>query len=290
MTSLWVTQDAGYFARHGLDVDFEYAQGTLAAQAMVAGQFDVGNLGASAVVASNLQGADLRIVAALSTKSIYALVVDRDVTSATQLRGARFGISRFGDAADVTTRMVLRRLGVDPETEVAFAQVGNSPERYAALVAGSIQGMVADPMDVVRARREGFHLLADQAALDLDYVSSAVTVRTPFLRDQPDTVRRLLMAIVEGIHHFKTDQDTAVAVAGKHLQSDDVEALRAGIEVFAKTLTPTKPYATESGMRPIREEVGLGHPAALDAPLDRFVDSRPLEAIDRAGFIDALYR
>jgi NitT/TauT family transport system substrate-binding protein len=290
MAPLWLTLDAGIFAKHGFDVTLDFAQGTLATQAMINGQFDVGSVSASAVVASNLQGADLRLVAALFTKSIYALVVSRDVTSPAQLRGKTFGISKLGDSSDTTTRLVLRKLGLDPEHDVSILQVGNSPERYAALVAGGIQAMIADPMDVVRAQREGYNVLADQAALSIDYASSAIAMRAPFLREQPEPAQRFVAALVEGMHYYRTQPDAAVAVASKHLQSDDLDALRTAVDVFARTLMPDKPFLTESAMRPIMEEVAFTSPAALDAPLDRFVDNSLLERLDRAGFIDALYR
>jgi NitT/TauT family transport system substrate-binding protein len=185
---------------------------------------------------------------------------------------------------------VLRKLGFDPEHDVTILQVGNSPERYAALVAGAVQAIIADPMDVVRARREGFGVLADQEALGIDYAGSTMAMRGPFLREQPDTAQRVVTALVEAIHLYKTQPEAAVAVTSKHLQTDDTEALRAAVDVFGRTIMPRKPFATEVAMRPIMEEVALTSPAALDAPLDRFVDNSLLERLDRAGFIDALYR
>jgi ABC-type nitrate/sulfonate/bicarbonate transport system substrate-binding protein len=173
---------------------------------------------------------------------------------------------------------------------VTLLQVGNSPERFAALVAGGIQAMVADPMDVVRARREGFGVLADQEQLGIDYAGSTIAARGPFLREQPDTAQRVVTALVEAIHLYKTQPETAVAAAAKHLQSDDTEALRAAVDVFGRAIMDRKPYASEAAMRPIREEVATSSPAALDAPLDLFVDSSFLERLDRAGFIDGLYR
>jgi NitT/TauT family transport system substrate-binding protein len=287
---LWVAMDTGIFAKHGLDVTLEFAQGTLATQAMINGQYPVGSLSASAAVASNLQGADLRLVAALFSKSLYALVASRDISSVAQLRGKALGISKLGDSSDTSTRLILRKMGLDPETEVAILQVGNSPERYAALVAGSIQGTIADPMDVVRAQRDGFQVLADQATLGIDYVGSAMAVRGPFLREQPDQVRRFLMALVEGMHYYKAHPDEATRIASKHLESDDVEAIRTAVEVFARTIMLDKPYVTEEAMRPILDEVAFTNPAAKSMSLDLVVDNAPLQAIDRAGFIDALPR
>jgi NitT/TauT family transport system substrate-binding protein len=290
MIPLWLPLDAGIFAKHGLDVELEFAQGTAATQAMVAGQYDVGNVSASAVLAANAQGADLRLVLALFTKSVYALVTSKDVTTPEQMRGKTFGISRFGDSSDTSTRLILRRMGLNPEQDVNIIQVGNSPERYTALVAGHIQGMITSPTDVVRARRDGFPVLADQAALDIDYAGSAIAMRPEFIRDQRDTARRFLTAVVEGIHYYKTHQTEAAAVAAKYLRFDDMEALQDAARVYATTLMPSKPYLNDANLRPILDEVAGSIPAVRQMPTERFVDQSLLQEIDASGFIDALYR
>jgi ABC-type nitrate/sulfonate/bicarbonate transport system substrate-binding protein len=287
---LWLTLDQGYFAKHGLDVTLQFAQGTLAEQAIIAGQYEVGNVSISAVLASNTHGGDTKLIAAGSTKLIYALVSSKDITSVGQLRGKNLAIARIGDSSDTATRLILRKLGLDPEQDFSMIQVGNSPERYSALVAGNVQGMIADPMDVVRARREGFNVLADPAGLDIDYGGGGLAMTPRFLREQRDTARRYLLALLEGIHHYKIHEDDAVAVAARRLQSDDLDAIRDGVRVFARTLIPAKPYLTEPALRPVLEEVAFRLPAVKDVPLDRFVDHSLLEEIDRSGFIDALYR
>ena len=290
MVPLWLPLEAGIFAKHGLDVTFDFAQGTLATQAMVNGQYEVGNVSGSAVVASVLQGVDMKMVAAITTKSLYALIASRDVSTVADLRGKAFGISKLGDSSDTATRLILRKLGLDPERDVTILQVGNSPERYAALVAGGIQAAIADPMDVVRAERDGFTVLADQEALGIEYAGTTIAIRAPYLQEQPAVVRQFLLAVVEGIHYYKTHPDDAVAVGGKYLQSDDTEAMRSAVQVFSRVLMPDKPFITESSMRPIMAEVAQSMPAASDAPLARFVDNNLLEELDRSGALDALLR
>jgi NitT/TauT family transport system substrate-binding protein len=230
------------------------------------------------------------MVSASFTKGLYALIAAKDITSTSQLRGKTLAIARFGDSSDTMTRLIVRKMGMDPENDVQLLQVGNSPERYAALVAGGIHATIADPMDVVRAQRDGYNVLADQETLSIDYVGGSTAMRSQLLREQPAVARRYLMAMVEGIHLYKTREDEGVRVASKQLQSDDVEAIRHAIRVFSRTIMPNKPFVTDVGMRPIMEEVAFSNPAARDAPLDRFIDHEPLREIDRSGFIDQLYR
>ena len=288
MSRLWLMDSAGIFRKYGFDPKIQYVQaGT---DAMISGQFEVGIPSPSAVVAAAAQGADVKLVAALNSKIQYALVASKGIISSEQLRGKTFAIARVGDSSDTATRLIIRRLGMEPDRDVSLLQVGNSPERYAALTAGTVQAMIADPMDVARARRDGFSILADQASLDIPYMGNAVSMRGQFIRDHRDEAKQVLMAFADGVHYYKTHQEEAVPITAKNLKSDDTEAIRGAVKVFAETVMADKPFVTESSARPVLDEVAFRVPSVKGAPLDRFVDNSLLQEIDNSGFIDALYR
>jgi ABC-type nitrate/sulfonate/bicarbonate transport system substrate-binding protein len=257
---------------------------------MVAGQYDVGNVSTSAVIASDLEGGDVKVVAAINGKIQYALVTSRDITTPEQLRGKTLAIARIGDLSDTATRLILRRLGLDPDRDVTLLQVGNSPERYAALMTGQIQGIAADPMDVVRARADGFNVLADPQSLSIDYAGNVIAMRGAFLRERREVARQVVKAVIDGIHYYKTHEDEAVAVVQKYLRTDDVEATREGVRTFASEIMPRKPYVTESGLRPIIDVIAVNTPRVLDYPWTHFVDNSFVEEFDRSGYIDSLYQ
>lgn len=98
------------------------------------------------------------------------------------------------------------------------------------------------------------------------------------------------MAMVDGVHYYKTHQEEAVSITAKNLKSADIDAVRSAVKVFAETVMPQKPYVTEESARPILDEVAFRVPAVKGAPLERFADNRLLQEIDNSGFIDQLYR
>jgi ABC-type nitrate/sulfonate/bicarbonate transport system substrate-binding protein len=130
---IWVTHEVGFFRKHELDVALTFARGVLATQGMVVGSFPIGFTGVSSVINANLAGARLRFVGAVTNKLIYAMVTARDITSPSQMKGKRIGISRFGDASETATRFAARELGLDPDRDLIMLQIGNSPDRFAAL-------------------------------------------------------------------------------------------------------------------------------------------------------------
>lgn len=287
---IWITHHAGIFQKHGLDVRLSFARGALSAQAMVAGSFPVGFVSPPAVVSSNLAGSRLKIVAGLLNKMLYALVTSRDISSPSQLKGKKVGISRLGSSSETATRFAAKEIGLDPDRDFTIVQVGNSPERFAALRAGAIQGMMADPADLIRARREGFNVLIDLTTKGIDYQGSAVTMSEEFIRDHSDMTLSFVRALVEGVHHFKNNREATLRVAASYLKTTDLDALGQAWKVFAERIVPIKPYPSVKGMQLVIREVASRNPAARDAIPEQFFDTRFIEQIDKSGFIDRLYK
>jgi NitT/TauT family transport system substrate-binding protein len=290
VSPLWAMDEAGIFKKYGLNAQLEFAEGTVGAQAMVASQYPVGDVSASAVIATSAQQSGLKLVGAMNTKLIYALVASKGITGIQDLRGKTFAIAKLGDSSDTATRLIVRKLGLDPDKDIKVLQVGNSPARYAALVSGNVQAILADPMDIVRARRDGYSVVADQAALNIPYAGSTIAMTQAYIRDHRDEAKRVLMALEDGTHYYKTHQEEVATIAGKHLKSDDREALLSAGKVFSDTIMPDKMFVPSDGLQPIIDDVALRNPAAKDAPFDRFADNSLLDEIDKSGFIDGLLR
>jgi ABC-type nitrate/sulfonate/bicarbonate transport system substrate-binding protein len=169
-------------------------------------------------------------------------------------------------------------------------QIGNSPDRFAALSTGKIDGMVADPADVVRAKRQGFNVIVDLTTKEFGYHGNAITMPESFIRDNRETALLFLRGYVEGIHYYKTHPEESVRIVAAHLKTTDLDMLRQGWKVFAERLIPMKPYSTPKDMQMIIQELATQNPAAKNAIPERFIDSSLIEEIDRSGFIDRLYR
>lgn len=285
---VWVMQDAGIFRKYGLNVTADFVQGTAATNALVAGQYDVGFAGASSVVAVDAQDPSLKLVALVFPKLIYSLVSAKSITTPDQLRGKTFGISTLGDSSDTATRLIVRALGLDPQNDIQVLQVGNSPARYAALVTGNIDAVIADPMDVVRARRDGFNVLADPSSLGIDYSSGAFVMREAFLRDHPDVAKHVLEAVVDGMHYYKTHQGQVAQIAGQHLQSTDTDALQQAVATFSD-MTPETPLFTESSLDPVLQDAARQIPSLQGATMAPFVDNSIVQDLQQSGFVDQIY-
>jgi ABC-type nitrate/sulfonate/bicarbonate transport system substrate-binding protein len=110
MSMLWITKEGKLFEKNGLDVEVLYLESALVQRALIAGNIAFGEMTGSLMAAPKLQGADLVMVASFLNHLLYRLVARPEIKTATDLKGKRVGVSRFGAGADRATRLLLTRL------------------------------------------------------------------------------------------------------------------------------------------------------------------------------------
>ena len=158
----WAAQEAGIFARYGIDSSLVYiASATKAAQAMLAGEVPIAVMGGEAVVSAALGGANLVFVAGVLNRSLYFIVVRQDILSPQDLRGKAIGVTRYGATSDFSARLALRHWRLEPNKDVALLQLGGVPEILAAMKSGAVQGGTMTPPTNVRARHQGYRELVN---------------------------------------------------------------------------------------------------------------------------------
>lgn len=131
---LWLGQEAGIFARHGIDAELLFIpSGTTGVQALVAGEVQILSATGATAVAAALRGADVVIIGSLGVIE-YKLAALPQIRTVEALKGKRVGISRFGSFTDFASRRVLRHIGINPEKDVVLLQTG---------IAGATQRLMA---------------------------------------------------------------------------------------------------------------------------------------------------
>lgn len=291
MAPLWVTQEKGFFRKHGLDVQAVLIEsGTTTAQSLVAGDLTFAQLAGPAVIRSNLRGADAVIIAGVVNTLTFQLYTDKSISRPDQFRGKSVGVTRYGSATDFAMRYALDKYGLDVNKEVAVLQLGNVPALLAALEAGKIQGAMLSAPTSLRAKKLGFPMLADLQMLGLEYQHTSIATTRSLLKSKPELARNFMRAYVEGIHYAKTHREETLAVLTKYLRTDDKEVLDDTYESIIQALVPEKPYPTRKGVQIILRELGAKDAAARAAKPEQFYDSSIVKELDKSGYIDRLYK
>ncbi|MDE3078267.1 MAG: ABC transporter substrate-binding protein, partial [Chloroflexota bacterium] len=72
-TPVWIAVDKGYFAKHGLKVKLAQVEGVTQAQAIIAGDVQVGNVGGSEVLNSRVGGAQMVAIAEGTASPVFEI-------------------------------------------------------------------------------------------------------------------------------------------------------------------------------------------------------------------------
>ena len=149
---LWVTDEGKLFQKNGIDPQILYLRTTLGQTAMIAGEVDMCVYSGSLLSSARLQGADVVMVTSFLDKPLYRLVVRPEVRTVGDLKGKRLGITRFGTVTDSMTRLLIGKLGLDPDKDVAYVQIGDVPVLLASLTTGrTIDGAIIQPPYYLKA-------------------------------------------------------------------------------------------------------------------------------------------
>ena len=140
---LIIAKQAGVFKKHGLDPQLILTPGgSLGFQAMMGGDVAMVMADGSAAVTSNLAGADVVIIASFLNTFPYSLISIPEIKKVDQLVGGKVAISRFGSATDVSVRMSLAKVGLNPDKDVTILQIGTQTTRFAALQSKQVQATI----------------------------------------------------------------------------------------------------------------------------------------------------
>src|SRR5215467_13563102 len=193
--------------KHGVNVKAIYFNsGGVMTQAIAGGNINISDSDLPAMLNLSVSGImDVKAISVIINRLEHIFVVRKNISTPEELKGKRIAVSRIGSASDIVTRMVLRAWKIDPEKEVTYLQVGNTPTRVAALAVGQVDAALVSPEGIHKIIATGCcRVLADLSELPLDYARFGVTVLTSLIRNQREAVKRMLMAYVEGIYIFKT--------------------------------------------------------------------------------------
>jgi ABC-type nitrate/sulfonate/bicarbonate transport system substrate-binding protein len=286
---IWVTKEARLFEKNGLDPDVLYLESNLVRTALISGEVAFGAMSGAAMAAPRLQGADLVVVLGFQNNLPFRLVARPEIKSAADLRNKRIGVAGFGLLAERAARLVIAKLGLNPDRDVVFLQTGGEATRLTALVNGSIDATVLNPPVHKKAVEAGMRVLANMQEMEIPFQNSALVATQRFIGKNPDVMRRLTKSFVDGIHLVKTNPDSAKRAIGKYMRIKDEKDLDEAYEILA-SLTQRKPYPTLEGFKNIIAELSAKIPAAKSADPKDFVNIRFLDELDRSGYIDKLYR
>ena len=186
---VWVVKEAGLFKENGLDVQLIFiGSSSILTQSVIAGDVPIAIMSGTAAINSQLAGSD--VVIAASTKKDPAqafLVTAKGISQPAQLKGKKLAVSRIGASSDFILRVILKKLGLVPDKDVAIVQVGSSPVRMAALANGVADGTALTFEEMMVAKKMGFNVMLNIMDYGVESLNSDVVTTRKYIRESRDT-------------------------------------------------------------------------------------------------------
>ncbi|HLH21409.1 MAG TPA: ABC transporter substrate-binding protein [Chloroflexota bacterium] len=287
---MWMAADYGVFAKYGLDVELTYIEGaSRIAGALVAGDIDLASGPAEVAMGPGVQGADTVMIASWADKMGFALMGQPEIRSLADIRGKRLGVTRRGSNSEVWASAVLAPQGLEADRDYTVLAVGGLFEQIAALQARSIDvGVVGIPANL-KGRELGFHEVIPLEQSVIDFADVGLVTTRRYLREQPDTVDRLLRASAETVAMIFDQPEPTLASIERYTDVHDRAQLDETL-AFQQLRTTRTMLPTEAGLRQAMDELARNNPAAVGAKPEDFVDLTQVRQLNDSGFIQGLAR
>jgi NitT/TauT family transport system substrate-binding protein len=201
-TALFVAQDYGIFAKHGLDVrPVHVRNGAVALSALASGeaQFYMGAATGSTLGAI-ANGMDAVFVSSLIHKLEGTFVVNPAIKTPAELKGKSIGVTSIGGGVWMRSMLAFEHWGLEPQRDkINLRVIGDESLLAQALPNKVIDGAYFNYTFASVLERQGFRVLADLAKLNIPYQNTALLAQRKYLNSAPEITERLLRAMSDSV-------------------------------------------------------------------------------------------
>ena len=218
--------EKGIFAKNlGANVTLEtktFNAGPAAVEALLADALDATFIGPNPAINAyaKSKGEAIRIISG-ATSGGAALVVKPNINDVSQLKGKKVATPQLGNTQDVAARAYFAEKGLKTNPQ-GGGDVSIVPQENAQTLdtfkAGDIDGAWVPEPWVARLVQEGAgKVLVDEKTIwpGGKFVTTHLIVKTEFLREHPDTVKKLLQGVVEANDYISDSPEDAQKVTNE---------------------------------------------------------------------------
>jgi NitT/TauT family transport system substrate-binding protein len=171
-----------------------------------------------------MQGLGLKLVTALNTRPLFALVVRPEIKSPADLKGKVFAVSSFGNTQAILTEKHLQHLGLK-KGEYQLLAMGATPARMAAMEKNIAQGSLMPLPTNVQMENQGYRLLGNTAEIVVNPIAGLGVHEDKIKRD-PDLIKRAIRASLRSLQLLQANHKETVKILMDWTRASEKDALR----------------------------------------------------------------
>jgi NitT/TauT family transport system substrate-binding protein len=216
---LYVAQERGFFREEGLDAQLVQVRATAAIAAVLSGEVNaLGSIGSA--IRAIPRGAPIKVLAVSLRRPVFWLVSRPELKTFADLKGKVLGTTTLGGSQHTAGIRMLRKAGLNPDKDVTVVLGGDVPTQLQALINGSIQIGVLSPPIVILARDKYKMNILASAMEEFSSLQNGLAVLDKNVKDQRDSVKRILRARAKGNRYFHNNERGTSEVLAKYLNVD----------------------------------------------------------------------
>jgi len=281
MMPVWMAEQTGAFAKHGVNVTVKFIQANAAVPALIAKEVDALEISAAPVITADLNGnADLVFVASMLNHATFVLEAKNDIKTGAELKGKTLGSDRPGTPGAYGTQAALSLLGLKT-SDVTIRELGSANVVLQAMLSGQLDAGTLGQPESFAAEEKGFHLLQD--TFGIPYQNTGIVVQRSRLDQLAPALPGTLLALRDGMVAYNQQRDLGIKVLQQYTKEENQDILGKTYDLhhdkapFELTLKPTL-----EGLKAMSNALGETIPAAKTADPAQFVDTRFLKDVPKS--------
>jgi ABC-type nitrate/sulfonate/bicarbonate transport system substrate-binding protein len=217
---LWkVMEECGFLEKHGLQMEMGSLEGQRkrAAEGLKSGELDIVSGNHHNLYVRRALNNDPYVHIAQSNNSWREnyLVMGKGVNGLQDLKGKKVVMDDFDGHTGLNVWLYLRQHGLEEGRDVELVEDGKKgAERAQEVMEGKFDATFIRAVDRLRALKFGARIIEVPSMAMIEGVT--LTTTTTYVKNHEDEARSLIMALIDGIHFFKTHKADTLKVVKKH--------------------------------------------------------------------------
>ena len=285
---MWVGIETGLFKKRTLEVSMlQVRSGPILMATLGSGSVQVVYSASSSAINAISGGMKINCIAFPVNRIARQLMARKEIKSLEDLRGKTFGVQSIGGGFWLQTMLLLDHLNVDPDKyQLKIRVIGDTATITQALITGQVDAAVLPYSFSERAKRAGFHSLADAGELKGALQITGLCAQRDFILRSRDVALRLIQGMVEAvvfIHDLKNKADV-MQVLKKNLRFDKLEDTEMSYDVLRKVATLEVDPDLEA-WKTTQRIISQVNPKVGQADLNQLLDRSLIHGLEESGFL-----
>jgi ABC-type nitrate/sulfonate/bicarbonate transport system substrate-binding protein len=280
---LFAGQKKGFWDAEGMQLEiFVFGSASKSVQASISDSVQINCLGPENTLRVNPRGANLRILAGLANAAVYSIVAQGKYKTAADLRGKKLAVTNIRVALGMLVTHTMEQLGLKYPADYTLVEIPGTPEIWAAIQKGVVDGgIVSVPLNFAAADM-GFTIIAEIPDYLRDYQFQSIQIRADYGAQHKDVVVRFLKGYLRTIQWFYDRRDEVIPMIQEFQHLEPKHARQAWEYWTGRKVLPPDGRLSMAGMKGVWDLLRKHGDIAPDAPSpEQWVDESYLQEAQR---------